>query len=82
MPKNPEVISDIINEVKNCFVELYIVRSNKHTFLRMNVEIKEIMIQVYMVKYLEECIGMFGDDVSTLVTSTETKKSLEGRADV
>ena len=47
--KNPEVISDIINEVKKSFGELSVVKGNNHTFLGMNIEIKYIMTQVDMV---------------------------------
>ena len=47
--KNPEVISDIINEVKKSFGELSVVKGNNHTFLGMNIEIKETMTQVDMV---------------------------------
>ena len=39
------------------------------------------MIQVDMVKRLEECMEIFGEDVSTLVTSPATKKFFEGRED-
>ena len=54
--KNPEVISNIINEVKKHFVEISVVRGNKHNFLGVNIEIKYSTIQVDMVKQLEECI--------------------------
>ena len=40
---------------------------NKHTFLGINIEIKYNKIQVNMFIQLEECIGTFGEDVSTLV---------------
>ena len=35
--KNPEVVSDIINEVNKHFVELSVVRGNKHTLLGINI---------------------------------------------
>ena len=71
--------SDIINEVKKCFEEISVVRENKHTLLGMNIYTKENMIQVDMAKQLEECIGKFDEDVSTLVTSPATKKWFEVR---
>ena len=43
------MISDIINEVKTHFGELSVVKGNNHTFLGMNIEIKETMTQVDMV---------------------------------
>ena len=39
--KNPEVISDIINEVKKHFGEIYVVRLNKHNLLVINIYIKD-----------------------------------------
>ena len=54
--KNPELISDIINEEKKCFGEPSVVIGNKHTFLGMNIHIKDNMIKVKMVEQLEECI--------------------------
>ena len=50
------MISDIIKEVNEYFGEIYVVRKNKNTFLEINIEIKDSMIQVDMVKQLEECI--------------------------
>ena len=43
------MISDIINEEKKSFGELSVVKGNSHTFLGMNIEIKETMTQVDMV---------------------------------
>ena len=53
------------------------MRGNKHAFLGINIDIKYNRIQVDMVKHLEECIGMFGEDDSTLVTSQGNKKLSE-----
>ena len=51
--KNPEVISDIINEVKKHFEDIFFVTGNKHTFLVINIEINHSTIQFDMVKQLE-----------------------------
>ena len=75
LQKNTEVISEIINEY--FFGKLSIMIGNNNTFLGMNIEIKDSTIQVDMVKQLEECIEIFGEDVSTLVTSPETKNFLK-----
>ena len=72
--KNPEVISDLINELKKHFGDLYVVGGNMHNFLGTNIEKKDRMAQVNMVEKLEDCIEMFGEDVSTLVTYPATKK--------
>ena len=57
------------------------MRGNTHTFLGMNIEIKDNMLQIYMVKNLEDIIKMFGEDVSTLCTSTATRNFFEVRED-
>ena len=51
--KNPEVISDIINEVRKHFVKISVVRGNKHTFMGINIEIKYSAIQFDVVEQLE-----------------------------
>ena len=50
----------------------------KHNLLGMNIEIKYNMIQVNMVKQLEERIEFFCEDVSMSVPSLATKKLIEG----
>ena len=72
--KNPAVISDIINKVKKHFGYISVVIWNKHTFLGMKKYIKGNILQVDMVKQLEECISMFGEDISTSVSSPATNK--------
>ena len=71
--KNIEVISDMVNVVKKKFEELSVVIGIKHTLLGMNIEIKDNMIQVDIVNQLEECIEMFGEDISALFTSPANK---------
>ena len=71
---NIEVVLYIINELKKFFGYLSVVGGKNHTFLVMNMEIKDNMTQADIVKQLEECIESFGDDVSASVTSPETKK--------
>ena len=57
------------------------MRGNKHTLLEINIEIKDSPIQVDIVNQLDECIEMFDEDISTLVTFTTTMKSFEVRED-
>ena len=57
------------------------MRGNKHTLLGINIEIKDSPIQVDIVNQLDECIEMFDEDISTLVTFTTTMKSFEVRED-
>ena len=77
--ENPAVISDIINKVKKHIVELSILIGNKHTILDMNIEVRDNIIQVDMVKKLKECKTIFVEDISTSVSSPETKKLFEVR---
>ena len=47
--KTPAVISNIIKFV---FVDLTVVIVIKHTFLGVNIEIKKILIHIYMVEQI------------------------------
>ena len=72
--QKPAVIPDTINKVKKVFGDISVVRRNKLAFLGMNIDIKDNIIQVDMLEQLEECISIFGEDASTSVLSSETKK--------
>ena len=50
--ENPAVISDTINKVNRNLGDLSVVRGNKHTFLGTNIDIKDNIIHVDMVKHL------------------------------
>ena len=63
------------------FLNLSFARGKKHTFLEINIEINDSTIQVNTVGQLEDCIEMFGKDVSTSVTYPETKKIFKVRED-
>ena len=63
--------------MKRHFEDISFVIGNKHTFLEIITKIKDSTIQVNMVEQLEEGIESFGEDVSTLVTSPETKNFLK-----
>ena len=58
--KHPEVISDIINEVNNCFGEISVVRGNNNTFLVMNTEIRDITIQDVVQPHMSPTISFSG----------------------
>ena len=62
-----------MNEVEKNLGKLSVVRWKKHTLLGINIEIKDNTIKVDMVEQLEDCIEMFGGDVSTSVTSQTNK---------
>ena len=63
------------------FVNPSVARGNTHILLGMNIEINDSDIQVNTVGQLEDCIEMFGKDVSTSVTYPETKKIFKVRED-
>ena len=58
-----------MNEAEKNLGEISVVIWNKNTFLGINIEIKYSTIKVDMFEQLEDCIEMFGEDVSTSVTS-------------
>ena len=51
--KNPAVISDIINKVKEHFGDLFFLIGNKNIFLDMHIDIKDNIIQFDMVEKFE-----------------------------
>ena len=57
------------------------MRGKKHTLPGMNIEIKDNIIHIYMVKYMRKCMKMFGEDDSVPVLSLETKNIPEVRED-
>ena len=57
------------------------MRGNKHTFLGIYIEIKYNTIHVDMVKQLEDCIEMSGEDVSTPIKYPANKILFEVRED-
>ena len=65
--KNSSVLSDIINKVKKHFRYLSFVRGKRNTLFGMKIEIKNNIIQVDMIKQLEDLMSMFGEDVSKSV---------------
>ena len=50
--KSTAVISNITEEIKEHFGYLYVARVNKHTFLGMNIEIKNNIIHIDMFGHL------------------------------
>ena len=79
--KKPVVISEIVKTVNKNFGYIYVVRGNTHTFLGMNIDIKDSIIQVYIVNQLEECISMFVKDAITSVSFQENKNFFGVRED-
>ena len=69
------VISEIINKVNKHFEDQSIVRGENHTLLAINIEIQDNIILVDILENLEDCITMFGEDVSTSASSPATKVS-------
>ena len=50
--KKPAVISDIIKKMRKTIGDLSVMRGNKKTFLGMEIEIKDNIIQYDMVEQL------------------------------
>jgi hypothetical protein len=70
-----DVVTDVINKIKEHFGDLVVSRGKEHTFLGMNITFRDDgSLQIEMKKYIEEAIESFGEDVSTNVSSAATKK--------
>ena len=67
------MISNIIEEIKKYFGDFSVVRGDKHTFLGMNIEIKNNIIHIDKVKNMRELRKFFEKYVSTPVLSPATK---------
>ena len=79
--KNTAVISKIIEPIKKYFGDFSIVRGGKHTFLGMSIEIKNSIIKIGMFENMRECMTMFGEYVSTPVSTPATQTLFEVRED-
>ena len=66
----------MIKKLKKHFGNISVVRGNKHIFSGVNIEIKDKIIKIDMVKQLEDCIAMFGGNASTSMSSLATNKFL------
>ena len=68
-----EVVEYLINDLKNHFGELLVTREKKHTFLGMNINIREDKkFWIYMKEQLLEAIDAFGENIDEKVTTPES----------
>lgn len=58
--KNPDVVSDVINQLERRFGQMTAKRGHTHTFVGMDFEITENgNIKILMDEYINECIEAF-----------------------
>jgi hypothetical protein len=70
-----DVITEVIDKIKEHFGDLVVSRGKQHTFLGMNIKFNSNgSLEIEMRKYIEEAIELFGEDVSGRVSSAATKK--------
>ena len=64
------VVSDVIKSVEDFYGPLVTTRGRKHTFLGMSIEFcKNGSVKIGMREHIKEAIDVFGEDVSTKVSS-------------
>ena len=67
-----KLVDDLINNLKNNFVELVVTRGKKHTFLVMNINITEYKkVERYIKEQLLEAIEAFGENIDKEVPTLE-----------
>jgi len=71
---DPQVNTQIINDINKHFGELVVTRGKKHCFLGMNLEIKDIKIEMDMVEQIREAIETFGEDISEKVVTPAARR--------
>jgi hypothetical protein len=65
-----DVIDEVINELKPHFGKLTVTRGNSHTFLGMDIKIRnDGKFEILQKDHLEEAFEMFGEDLTRNVTS-------------
>ena len=69
------VVTEILDKVKDHFGELVVSRGNEHTLLGMHITMnrKKKQVEIQMMDQLNEAIALFGEDVDDKVTSPATK---------
>ena len=72
--EDPGVVSKVIQNLKEHFGDLKVVRGNKHTFLGMNIEILgDKKIQIDMREQLQEAIDMFPENTTMKASSPASR---------
>jgi hypothetical protein len=69
------VVTEILDKVKDHFGELVISRGDEHTLLGMHIKLnrEKKQVEIEMIDQLKEAIELFGEDVDERVTSPATK---------
>jgi hypothetical protein len=70
-----DVVTEILEKVKEHFGELVISRGDKHTLLGMHITMnrKKKQVEIEMIDQLKEAITLFGEEVDDRVTSPAAK---------
>jgi hypothetical protein len=70
-----DVVTKILDDVKDHFGELVLSRGDKHTLLGMHITMnrEKKQVEIEMVDQLKEAIKLFGEEVDDRVTSPATK---------
>lgn len=76
--EDPEVVTEIIKEIKSYWDGLTVYRGKQPTFLGMDIEFNEDKsVTISTLEYIDEAIEHFGEDVNKTVTSPAIKNLFE-----
>jgi len=74
---DPAEVSKIIQLLEEEFGVMNVSRGNKHTYLGMNIEIKDKKVHIMMRDYLQEAIDAYGEAITTNATTPATRALME-----
>jgi len=71
--KDPQVVTDVIQEISKYFGQLTFSRGSKHNFLGMDIEIKDKKVYISMKDQIVEAISCCDDHVGDKASTPATK---------
>ena len=69
---NEERVKELVSQIEAMFEKMNVTYGNKHTYLRMDIEIEDRKVVIKMSDYLEECILAYGEPINSVATSLAT----------
>ena len=71
--EDPTEVTKMIQVLEKKFGKMNVTRGKVHTYLGMDIELKDRKVYIRMKKYLEECIESFGEAINTAATTPASK---------
>jgi len=66
---NSKEVTNMIERLEQYFGEMNVTRGSEHSYLGIDIEIKDKQVTMRMTKYMQECIDSFGEAINTTATS-------------